>query len=188
MARKEFYHFSAIGDKDLFQKEVYKYAESLAKENNFKKIIDVGCGSGYKLIKNFASNYDFIGMDIRETYNYLIETYPEYDWLDGEKADFSKLEADLVICADVIEHVKDPNELLSKIKSISGVKIIVLSTPDRLLARGWYDYGPPKNYTHIREWNGKEFAKYIKSQNLEVVSHQITHYRNSTQMLVCKPI
>jgi len=188
MDRNEFHHFSAIGAKDQFQKEVYEYAEKLAKENNFKNIIDVGCGSGYKLLKNFASNYQFIGIDIRETYQHLLKTYPEYNWMDGEKTDFSKLKADVVICADVIEHVENPNELLTKIKSISDVKMIVLSSPDRLLVRGWYDYGPPKNITHIREWNGKEFAKYIKSQGLEIITHQVTNYGNSTQMLVCKPV
>ena len=36
---------------DKWQKEVYVYANELMKNNGFSKIIDIGCGSGYKLIK-----------------------------------------------------------------------------------------------------------------------------------------
>jgi len=185
--RKKYHHFSAIGATDQCQKEVYEIAEKVAAEYHIQSIIDVGCGSGYKLMKLFADKYEFIGIDIKSSYEHLVKNYSNFNWLDGEIVDYSTLKADLVICSDVIEHVVDPDDLLQKIKSIQGLKMIVISTPDRLLIRNWFDYGPPKNTTHVREWNGKEFAKYIASHQLEIITHQMTNYNDKTQLIVCKP-
>lgn len=183
--RKKYAHFSAKGAKDEMQNEVYKIAENIARENNLTQIIDVGCGSGYKLMKFFKQNYQVIGIDIQTTYDYLMSQYPDQTWVNGETVDFSSLTADVVICADVIEHVVNPDELVENIKKIKNLKYVVLSTPDRLLVRGWHDFGPPKNVTHVREWSGKEFSKYI-GPKLNIVSQQVTHYDHGTLVLVCK--
>ena len=140
------------------------------------------------MLKHFGKNYSFTGIDIGTTYEHLVKTFPEHNWQDGEAVDYSSLHGHLVICADVIEHVDDPSALLDKIKSIQQLQLVVLSTPDRLLARGWFDYGPPKNWTHMREWNGKEFARYIASQGFEIISHQMVSYQNHTQMMICRPV
>jgi 2-polyprenyl-3-methyl-5-hydroxy-6-metoxy-1,4-benzoquinol methylase len=184
--RKQYAHFSAIGAKDEMQNEVYETAYGLAEEHGLQNIIDVGCGAGYKLIKFFSKEYDFIGIDIQTTYEYLVKQYPAYHWVNGETLDYSELTGDLVICADVIEHVIDPIDLLQKIKSIKNVKFIILSTPDRLLVRGSYDFGPPGNWSHMREWTGKEFANFIRP-HLNILTHQISNYSQGTQLLVCKP-
>ena len=63
--------------------------------------------------------------------------------------------------------------------------ILFLSTPERNLVRGWYDYGPPENVCHIREWNAKEFRRYVAA-HFEIISHQITHVEDATQLLICK--
>lgn len=179
-------HFSDIHNEDEYQREVYEQAENLARSRGYKKVIDVGCGSGFKLMKYFGNHFEIVGTEIKSTLEYLQTNYPDYTWLNGEEVDFNSLHADMVICSDVIEHVPNPDTLLKKIKSISGVKAIIISTPDRLLARGWYDYGPPANKTHIREWNGKEFYAYLQSQNLRVISHQISNYQQSTQLAICE--
>ena len=58
--------YSDLGAKDEYQKEVYEKAAQLAKENEFTKIIDIGCGSGYKLIHNMG-HLDTMGVDTKET-------------------------------------------------------------------------------------------------------------------------
>lgn len=185
--REKYFHFLAIQAKDEGQKEVYEAAREIAKKENFNSVIDVGCGSAFKLINQFSEKHHFIGIDIKETFAYLSNTYPQYDWRDGETIDYSTLKADLVICSDVIEHMVDPDALLQNIRLIQNLKLLALSTPDRLLARGWFDFGPPHNPTHIREWNGKEFATYVESQGFDILYHQITRYNQHTQMLTCKP-
>lgn len=184
--RTSYTHFSDAGSEDRAQKEVYQAALRLAREHGCRTLVDVGCGSGFKLVEYLSGDLDTTGVDIRDTFAYLQATYPEHRWLDGEQVDFATLSADMVVCADVIEHVVDPDALLDNILSIQGLELVVLSTPDRLLARGWHDFGPPKNPTHVREWNGYEFARYI-SGKLDVLSHEITRYDEATQMIVGKP-
>jgi len=186
--RKKYHHFTADSSSDHCQQEVYETSLQLLSSNNYASIIDVGCGSGHKLIQLFSPDFNCTGIEIGETYQKLIQKYPNKNWLNDSDTDYATLEADVVICSDVIEHVLNPTLLLQKIKSIKNTKLIIISTPDRLLARGWYEYGPPKNTTHVREWNGKEFAKYLKSQGFHIVSHTITNYEDTTQMIVCEKI
>lgn len=80
---------------------------------------------------------------------------------------------DLVICADVIEHLIYPNELMKFIASIS-FRILFLSTTNRdiLVKLGTPPLGPPKNEHHIREWTQAEFIKYT-SQLVDIIGQFI---------------
>ena len=178
--------FDDQNNTDHFQKEVYEAAYRIASSNNLESVVDVGCGSAFKLLYYFNDEFKTTGIDIGSTYDYLIRKYPEKDWLNGEGLDYSNIFGEIVICSDVIEHVLDPDVLLNNLKKIKGIRYLVLSTPDRLLARGWYDFGPPQNITHIREWNGKEFSAYIQSMGFDILSHQVTNYPQTTQMVICQ--
>lgn len=182
--RKKYTHFSDTNNSEEWQKEVYEEAEHIARINNYKKIIDVGCGSGYKLIKYFGKNYDTVGIEVEDTYSYLVKKYPNYKWLNVKSIDYSTLKADMVITSDVIEHVIDPTKFLDNVKKIRDVKFIVISTPDRSLLKN--SFGPPFNKTHMREWTGEEFQRYLISQNLKIISHQISNYSQATQLTICK--
>jgi len=170
--------------KDEYQKEVYEIAKRLTEEYELKNIIDYGCGSGFKLIKYF-SKCNTIGIDVSPTHEFLVKKYPHRRWINAKELNTNKIVADLVICADVIEHVLNPDELLDNIKKIKGFKFLLISTPERDIIRSWYDYGPPENKCHVREWNGMEFDKYI-SFHFDIISHQITNFRQSTQLIICK--
>jgi len=92
----------------------------------------------------------------------------------------------LLICADVIDHILDPDRLLDYIDTVPAERII-LSTPDRSLMyghrqRGWW--GPPHNPWHIREWSFSEFAGYV-SARFRIIEHVITNRTQATQMIVC---
>ena len=144
-ARKSYTHFNDVGWTDQAQREVYEMARSWAEKNDIKQILDLGCGSGYKLVNYFDDEFETVGIEIQETLECLRKTYPERTWLDGLNTDFSELNAKLVICSDVIEHVVDPDEFLDNILKIKDLEYLIVSTPDRLIIRGWYDYGPPRN-------------------------------------------
>ena len=47
--------FDATGSTDEFQRSVYELAGSFARQLNNPSIIDVGCGSGYKLVNILGS-------------------------------------------------------------------------------------------------------------------------------------
>ena len=96
-----------------------------------------------------------------------------------------KQKMDLVIVADVIEHVDHPNELLAYIGKLQP-SYIILSTPDRNLIRNGTYNGPPGNPAHIREWSFVEFHAYV-SQLFYIKEHFISCAAQATQCVLCVP-
>lgn len=158
----------------------------MMRDNQFKSVLDIGCGSAYKLLK-YLGQYDTLGIEVSPMYEWLLEKYPDRRWMKSDFNTPEKFSADLVICADVIEHLEDPDELLAFINRIH-CKNVILSTPSRdLLYHFWNRgyWGPPKNKHHIREWSASEFREYV-SQTLDVVLHTITNTEQKTHMVVCQ--
>ncbi len=185
-ARKNYHHHDDQNLKDEWQKEVYEYAATLAAENSYQTVIDVGCGSGFKLIQNFG-NQDTLGLELDCNLAFLQQRYPEKKWGLCDYSQPPDFRADLVICSDVIEHVTDPDLLLDYLVKLNA-QHYVISTPDRaLLHKPWQRryWGPPRNPSHQREWTSREFSHYI-SDTFVVLDHFITHRDQATQMVVCK--
>lgn len=186
-SRSEYHHHDDRDLTDEWQKEVYEHAANLAHSNDYKNILDVGCGSGFKLIQ-FFEGFNTLGLELVCNLDFLKSTYPQRNWGLSDLQSTPDFQPDLVICADVIEHLTDPDELLSFLVRLNAGHI-VLSTPDRsLLYRPWQKryWGPPRNPSHQREWTSREFFRYI-SDTFEVVEHVITRKDQATQMIVCKP-
>lgn len=165
--------------KDQFQKEVYQAALREFKEKQFNSVLDIGCGSGYKLIYYFGK-YDVEGLELEPTLSWLKERYPKNKWVNSPTPE---KHYDLIICADVLEHLYDPTFLLEMIANLS-FDVLYLSTPERDVVRGPEDMGPPKNPTHFREWNTEEFVSLV-SDFLEVTSAEVVSQKNGTLMLRC---
>jgi SAM-dependent methyltransferase len=177
-------YFDATSSTDDWQDEVYRFAREIADQHNLKSVIDIGCGSGYKLLKYFR-NYATIGVDVPQTCAVLQKRYPNQQW---EVSDFSAAttpKADLVIVSDVIEHVPDPDALLQYIFRIAP-RYVVFSTPDRNLLRLGTHNGPPLNPTHLREWSMAELHAYL-SVFLEIDEHFISCAAQATQCVLARP-
>jgi len=166
-ARKEKVVFQDTRDRtDEFQDNVYKFLKDLISECDIVNpiVADIGAGSGYKLEKwvpEIQGN-NLIGYELEPNLSFLREKYPNKTWVESN---FSKepLRADIVICADVIEHLLNPDDLLEFINKMEP-KHVIISTPDRdllvnLLGRD--NNGPPHNQYHIREWNKSELFEYL---------------------------
>lgn len=167
---------------DEWQLDVYKSAAALFKKIDGKTVIDIGCGSGYKLL-NLFGNFDTIGIELSVLCHWLSSNYPSKKWMSFEGTDPNQLHCDMVICSDVIEHIKNPDELMDFLKMID-LKYLVLSTPERNSVRGIKDFGPPENTSHYREWNTDEFKKYVS--NWFIVREQIVSSdRSISQVLYC---
>jgi hypothetical protein len=167
--------------KDEYQNEVYLTALNLCKSNNYTNIVDIGCGSGYKL-KKYFDEYNTIGYEIEPCYSYLKLRYPNNIW-KIHNFDEKLIDTDIIICSDVIEHIEDPDLLLDWI-STSTFKYIVFSTPDRSLLYSNSHIGPPRNTDHVREWNFHEFENYIKSK-FNIISHFNCDDLKSCQVCIC---
>ena len=164
---------------DTYQDEVYCIARKLADDHNYHTILDVGTGSGFKLMKYFK-NFATVGLDLPPAIPLLREKYPDRKWVTQSEA---PAEADIIICSDVIEHVVDPDALCEFIKSLNP-KHAVISTPDRDLVCEVHNQpplGPPRNVTHVREWDFTEFEGYMRSH------FNVEHffYSNLRQFTMC---
>jgi len=169
---------------DSWQDEVYRFAREVADKYELRSVVDIGCGSAFKLLKYFADRAT-VGVDVRETCALLRKRYPGRQWAVADFSGKETPQADLVIASDVIEHLADPDALLRYIVRIAPV-YVVLSTPDRNLLRCGTHDGPPLNPTHVREWSMAELHAYL-SEFLEIAEHFVSNAPQATQCVLARP-
>jgi len=136
-------------------------------KKGFNKIIDIGCGSGYKLIK-YLGKYETIGYETEPCISFTKKTYTNHKWINSGEQSISfnnegDKQCDLIISADVIEHILDSSELINFMKSFS-CNYFLISTPclDVFVNHfGRNRDGPPQNTAHVREWTFDEFKMYL---------------------------
>lgn len=168
---------------DEWQKEVYELAKKIANINNYDNILDVGCGSGYKLV-HMLGRYNTTGIEVNPTFSWLQKKYPDRNWLLFDDVSPQSLQTDLIVCADVIEHLSNPDDLLDFISDINFKKLVI-STPERDAVAGRNDFGPPENTAHFREWNAVEFKNYLR-QWFVVKEQEVFNTKSVTQVVVCE--
>jgi hypothetical protein len=173
------HYFDDTPLKDEWQNEVYKAARTLADQHRLRTVLDIGTGSAYKLLKYFSGE-ETLGMDLPPTVRWLRRTYPDRNWTDRFEP---RPGYRLALCADVIEHVPEPDQVLDLIERCQP-ELAVISTPDRSLLKRGHD-GPPGNKAHVREWTYDEFAHYI-GRRFRIVDHFITNVQQSTQAIVAR--
>jgi 2-polyprenyl-3-methyl-5-hydroxy-6-metoxy-1,4-benzoquinol methylase len=189
ISRNKYVHFDDTMNKDEYQNEVYLAAKKLAKDYCYMRIADIGCGSGFKLLKYFQEKYT-VGFEIQPTLNFLLKKYPHRQWQNSDFTLFpTERQFDLIICADVIEHLLDPDQLLEWINKCE-FEILVISTPDRdrLLAvqnNIQSQTGPPVNPAHIREWSFAEFGSYI-GHYFDIIDQSHLEKEYWGQMIIAK--
>lgn len=165
----------------FYQYGVYKKAlQILKKHNHLKSVLDIGCGTGEKLkiIAKKMPEIKIRGIDQKSAIEYCNSnhTFGEFQVDDFENPSLSLIEkrslkSDLLICADVIEHLINPDLLLNYIKEMVNEKgIVILSTPERDRLHGGDNF-QPKNKNHVREWNFEELAMYISHHGFNIHDH-----------------
>ena len=181
--QQEGQYFDAIAAGEEWQVEVYALARRVFDCHGFESVVDIGCGSATKLLEWFENDLT-IGVDVSPTYEQLVERHPDRMWMKaGAPVDSS---TDLLIMADVIEHVSDPVDLLNYARGFDP-KYMIISTPDR--AQFWTKQGPlgpPKNRAHMREWTFTEFGAFMRDQ-FDVVDHHVSNFWQATQVVVARP-
>lgn len=172
-------------NREIWQPQIYKIAEYIAKQLNKKYIIDIGCGNAKKLVDLYP-NFDIIGIDFGENLKTCKEKYSFGTWIEHDletnqplNIPENTLNSSVIICADVIEHLINPGYLLWKLKLLlDQSSLCIISTPERDLERGYNDLGPPLNLHHVREWNMQEFISLIKSFEFNLLFNGLTISEN----------
>lgn len=159
----------------VYQPDVYKLAGYLAARANLEWIIDVGCGSAGKLTP-LAQQFSIIGIDSQVGIDMAQKAMPTAKLIvhDLETAlpnlPHEILHTSIVICSDVMEHLRNPQLLMQRLAELSRkVPYVIISTPDRDRARGWLDNGPPANPAHVMEWNGSEFVRFMRESGFDSI-------------------
>ena len=172
-----YWNDNRIYSSKLFQYGVYiKASKYLQKIKGEKTVIDLGCGTGEKLkiINGKVNKLNIIGIDQKSGVEYCKSnhSFGKFYTDDLENPSLDSFQGDLIICADVIEHLMNPENLITYIKDtlIKPKGILILSTPERDLLHG-SENNKPKNKFHIREWNSKELAQFIQSQGFKIIEH-----------------
>lgn len=167
-----------------FQVPVYRLAAKRARSLSPRLVMDIGCGSGDKLAEFFGkAPYRVVGVD-QDSAIRLVDQHADIEWVPGDLdsdrfwGELATYEPDLVICADVIEHLVDPKGLLQRLRHLTGNGLLILSTPDRAMFDD--QSGPPGNPRHIREWTNAELRKLAEASGFDVVaSHHLLPRRYS---------
>jgi 2-polyprenyl-3-methyl-5-hydroxy-6-metoxy-1,4-benzoquinol methylase len=160
----------------IYQPDVYTRAVQIMQETGATTLIDVGCGQGHKLVDLTCK---VIGVDIGVNLKVCRAHMPQHEWIECDletafpKLPWQTLKKSVIVCADVIEHLIDPTQLLKGLaKASKYAQRIILSTPDRLVVYGHDHSGPPYNPGHVREWTQEEFVRLLE-QYFTVLS--VTH-------------
>jgi glycosyltransferase involved in cell wall biosynthesis len=174
-------HFS---DNDVvWQESVYLYAANQTGKSRFAKVVDLGCGSGVKLLNPGFKDIKRIQVDFLDARDMATMEIPfyscdfqDYSQLDELLKTLTSAEPALFILSDVIEHLEDPRPLLRVLRILlrqNSNNRLIISTPDRARVSLINHPGPPHNRKHVREWTTEEFEEILLKSGfrLEMINH-----------------
>jgi ubiquinone/menaquinone biosynthesis C-methylase UbiE len=157
-----------------------------------KTVLDVGCGEGFTLKELYDHRIGdkLEGVDFLDT---AIEIgkkiHPQLYLKQGNIYDlpYKTNSFDVVLCTEVLEHLKEPEKALKELKRVSK-KYCILSVPNEpLFMLGNFMRG--KNLSrfgndieHIQHWTGLGIKSFV-AKEFEVVS---VHYPLPWTLLVAK--
>jgi len=179
------------GANTLRRKKILKLISNRGNFEN-KRILDVGCASGY-LAKEFKKDGNFVvGVDISEKFTKQLKSELDQFFVlnvesDDWPAEFLENKFDLIICAEILEHLFDSDEFLRRLKQILKPACrIIITTPNFLVWNNrlrmlfghfgekeiLYDEG------HIRLLSYNGLLKKIKKNGFKVVAEDNIWYPN----------
>lgn len=149
---------------DLWAEHIARYAFA-ARFAAGKRVLDLGCGTGYGTAELAKFATEAVGVDIApEAIDYATEHYKSARFVLGSAAEAHADDGsfDLVTSFELIEHLSDPKILIEQAKrALQPGGLFIVSTPNKLYyaeARG--EAGP--NPFHEHEFEYLEFAYALR--------------------------
>lgn len=157
----------------------------LVESNPNNRILEIGASGAYTLyaLKKMGKASYVVGIDLFELPNSRQKDseidYFGIDDISKCNLSFEKESFDVIICADVLEHLLNPLEVLTYVKSFlkKGGQLII-SLPNirnfralnKIIFKGTFEYTESgvMDYTHLRFFCKKDMEKLIEDAGLEI--------------------
>jgi SAM-dependent methyltransferase len=176
---QEYWTERRIETSTLFQYSVYAHAARLLRRTRNARVLDIGCGTARKAQRLLIPSCAYYrGVDQGSAIDYCkrVNHAPNAEFVVDDLEAPARRDGgpyDLVICADVIEHLGDPRGLLRYAHDMLASRgTLVISTPERDVMHGRGITRSP-NPEHVREWNREEFAQLLVSHGFKIRSHRL---------------
>ena len=147
-----------------------------------KKVLDVGCASGW-FLSEVSKKYPsarYFGIDIYDKgISYAKKKHPfiEFKVADAHKIPYSENFFDLVLCTEVLEHLREPKTALFEIKRVlkkNGTAIIELDTGGLLFSTVWFFWSKSRGNVwreaHLHSFNPEKLEKTILECGFVIVN------------------
>lgn len=170
-------HTSKNPLKKFFINNYFNNLIDLIFDLKIETVLDAGCGEGFTLnkLKQNGIGKKYEGIDYSEDAIKLgRKNYPD---LNIKKGDIYKLQYkdnsfDLVICAEVLEHLDDPQKAFSDILRVSS-RYLLLTVPNE----PWFTFFNftqwGKDIGHINHWTSSSLMKFItKDRKVKIIKHK----------------
>lgn len=153
------------------------------KKRNNRKVLDVGMGFGFDLIRKYREGYDCYGIDFdKKRVDKTMKMFQEHGMQavlkvgSATKIPFGSNFFDEVICSHVIEHVKDDRKCLDEIHRVlrrGGLLHLRVPNIHNLHTKFHMSIGsryPYTDRTHLREYDERNLSRLVSDSGLSVKS------------------
>lgn len=146
-----------------------------------QRILDVGCGAGWLAQALTDVGHHVTGIDVVESDGVgdRMERFVCHDLANGLPVDVGA-DVDVVLAADVIEHLADPTMLLRDLADRAGTDGTVIASvpnighwyPRMRIAVGWFDYDQRGilDSTHLRFFTRRSFRRAAAAAGLTPIA------------------
>ena len=168
----------------LIKDEDFTYGNIVHLINNYARdkysILDIGCGVGVIDFYLGSKGMSVLGIDVSKKAIKKAQMTAKYFDL-GEKVDFKKMNFpidfpqkrfDMILCLEVLEHLRDDRVAVSIIKNLlSSGGVVIVSSPSinaPLYKLGMLDKFD-KKVGHLRRYSTKSIRSLFKDSDLEIL-------------------
>lgn len=173
-------------DQNSSHDKIISFLKSMP-SNKKQIVLDVGCSKGFIGQSLKDSNFEFYGVDCDKKDAEIASKYyknVKIMDLDKDKIDYSDKKFDILIFADILEHLKNPKELIVNTKPLlkkNGLIIISTGNIANIYIRisllfGNFSYAEKGilDKTHLKFFTLKTMKQFIKETGLKMLKEEFT--------------
>ena len=154
---------------------ILKLIESLYPQDASRRLLDFGCGAGGFLLEAQKANWDVVGLELNKDLARLVtEKYgiPVFQGLIDDP-DFADERFDIVLSAQVFEHLLDPRQTLLDLKKhLRPPGFVLIEVPNQLAIKETLRRGRTLDDSHLFYFSAAALSFMFRDTGFEVVHVQ----------------